>query len=576
MLKKINDLSIGQSIFLLLMVFVSTIVLLSGILTYRLIFVRTDDLIESTSKEINKQVVLNYESYLSNVIDTSNSLQKYIVDYTKQNNYNQLSELFTNSVAISNNIVNIALFNQQGNVLSASQQEGLISNYSNFEWFAQATSNPDIHHFSKPHIQDLTHLTNQQVFSVTKSVEIINDNQSSLGVLLIDINTDEFIQLSNQTNLGDQGHIVILDANNEYIYDSLNECVNQNCLSIGIIQDIILGGQLQTINNTSMYVNVNTITHTRWKMATFINVNEITQAKNQMFINMALIFISMIFILAIVSFFFAKRINDPMNTLKRYIKKIEKGDFDSHVYVSGQKEVVALADAFNTMSDRIKMLMSRVLIEQKEKRKTHFKALQNQINPHFLYNTLDSIVWLSENNRNADVEKAIIALSKFFRMSISSESNIVPLQDEIEHVSNYLLIQQIRYQNSFDFTINIDQDVLQHKVLKLSLQPLVENAIIHGIKPDESFNEIKISAYKDEHFLYIEVFNQGYGIDQSKIAEIMHMLHVEKESTSMGLKNVYQRLKLYYGPSADLLIESEMDEYTKVIMKIPVHQKELP
>lgn len=576
MLKKINDLSIGQSIFLLLMVFVSTIVLLSGILTYRLIFVRTDDLIESTSKEINKQVVLNYESYLSNVIDTSNSLQKYIVDYTKQNNYNQLSELFTNSVAISNNIVNIALFNHQGNVLSASQQEGLISNYSNFEWFAQATSNPDIHHFSKPHIQDLTHLTNQQVFSVTKSVEIINDNQSSLGVLLIDINTDEFIQLSNQTNLGDQGHIVILDANNEYIYDSLNECVNQNCLSIGIIQDIILGGQLQTINNTSMYVNVNTITHTRWKMATFINVNEITQAKNQMFINMALIFISMIFILAIVSFFFAKRINDPMNTLKRYIKKIEKGDFDSHVYVSGQKEVVALADAFNTMSDRIKMLMSRVLIEQKEKRKTHFKALQNQINPHFLYNTLDSIVWLSENNRNADVEKAIIALSKFFRMSISSESNIVPLQDEIEHVSNYLLIQQIRYQNSFDFTINIDQDVLQHKVLKLSLQPLVENAIIHGIKPDESFNEIKISAYKDEHFLYIEVFNQGYGIDQSKIAEIMHMLHVEKESTSMGLKNVYQRLKLYYGPSADLLIESEMDEYTKVIMKIPVHQKELP
>src|SRR5690554_1875952 len=417
MLKRINDLSIGQSIFLLLMVFVSTIVLLSGILTYRLIFVRTDDLIESTSKEINKQVVLNYESYLSNVIDTSNSLQKYIVDYTKQNNYDQLSELFTNSVAISNNVVNIALFNQQGNVLSASQQDGLTSNYSNFEWFAQATSNPDIHHFSKPHTQDLTNLTNQQVFSVTKSVEIINDDQSSLGVLLIDINTDEFIQLSNQTNLGDQGHIVILDANNEYIYDSLNECGNQNCLSIGIIQDIILGGQLHTINNTSMYVNVNTITHTRWKMATFINVNEITQAKNQMFINMALIFVSMIFILAIVSFFFAKRINDPMNTLKRYIKKIEKGDFDSHVYVSGQKEVVALADAFNTMSNRIKLLMSRVLVEQKEKRKTHFKALQNQINPHFLYNTLDSIVWLSENNRNKDVEKAIIALSKFFRRS---------------------------------------------------------------------------------------------------------------------------------------------------------------
>jgi two-component system sensor histidine kinase YesM len=263
-----------------------------------------------------------------------------------------------------------------------------------------------------------------------------------------------------------------------------------------------------------------------------------------------------------------------MNQLKKYIKKIEEGDFDSHVYVRGQKEVVVLADAFNTMSDRIKNLMDRVLIEQTEKRKTHFKALQNQINPHFLYNTLDSIVWLSENNRNKDVEKAIIALSKFFRMSISSESNIVPLKDEIEHVTNYLLIQQIRYQNSFEFTIDIQDQILEFSVLKLSLQPLVENAIIHGIKPDESFTKILITGYIRNGFVFVEVFNEGYGLNQQKIDEIMDMLHQEKESTSMGLKNVYQRLKLYYGAQADLIIESELDEYTKVIMKIPINQKE--
>lgn len=574
MIKKLNDLSIGQAIFLLATVLVGTILLVSSFLTYRLVFNRTDKLIESTSKEINKQVVLNYENSLNNVIDTSNSLQKYIVDYTKKGDYNLLSDLFFNSVAIQRNIMNIALFTDDGKLLAASTSDALRSSYTQFDWFKQASTNPDIHYFSKPHRQDVSLNGNHDVFSVSKSVEYIQDGQSKLGVLLIDINTDEFIQLANQTNLGENGHIIILDSTNDLIYASNDNCFDSSCISVQMVKDIVLGGQLQAMNDTSMYVNVNTITHTRWKMGTFINVNEISLAKNQIFINISIIFITTLLILAIISFLFARRINDPMNQLKQYIKKIEEGDFDSHVYVTGQKEVVALADAFNSMSDRIKDLMDRVLIEQREKRKTHFKALQNQINPHFLYNTLDSIVWLSENNRNKDVEKAIIALSKFFRMSISSESNIVPLKDEIEHVTNYLLIQQIRYQNSFEFTIDIQDRILESDVLKLSLQPLVENAIIHGIKPDEAFNKISIVGYIRNGFIYIEVFNEGYGINQQKIDEIMEMLHQEKESTSMGLKNVYQRLKLYYGPNADLIIESELDEYTKVSMKIPLNQKE--
>jgi two-component system sensor histidine kinase YesM len=214
--------------------------------------------------------------------------------------------------------------------------------------------------------------------------------------------------------------------------------------------------------------------------------------------------------------------------------------------------------------------MQKVLNEQNEKRKTHFLALQNQINPHFLYNTLDSIVALSENNRNKDVEHAIIALSKFFRMSISSDMNLVELKDEIEHVRNYLVIQQIRYRNAFKFDFDIDEDVLHHKVIKLSLQPLVENAILHGIQPEEAFTTILIKGYIKDNFTYVEVFNEGYGISQDKIDEIKAVIQSQKESSSMGLKNVYQRLKLYYGEEADLYFESELDEYTKVIMKMPM------
>jgi two-component system sensor histidine kinase YesM len=332
----------------------------------------------------------------------------------------------------------------------------------------------------------------------------------------------------------------------------------------------VLGGKLTTFKGLSMYVNVNTIKYTRWKIATFINVDTITKSKNDSFVRMILIFLGTLIAITFSSALYASRISRPMNKLKDHIKKIEEGDFDTMIEIEGQKEVVVLADAFNSMSQRIEELMQKVLNEQVEKRKTHFIALQNQINPHFLYNTLDSIVSLSEKHRNKDVEKAIVALSKFFRMSISSEKSTVALKDEIEHVRNYLLIQQIRYQHSFVFNFEIDEAVQDNFVIKLSLQPLVENAIIHGINPEEAYTKILIKAFQREAFTVVEVYNEGYGIDQNRINEIHQMIKSEKESTSMGLKNVYQRLKLYYGNSADLFIESELDEYTKVTMIIPI------
>ena len=136
-----------------------------------------------------------------------------------------------------------------------------------------------------------------------------------------------------------------------------------------------------------------------------------------------------------------------------------------------------------------------------------------------------------------------------------------------------MLIQQIRYQHSFKFEFDIDKEIEDNYVLKLSLQPLVENAIIHGIRPEESFTKILIKGYQKDGFTFIEVFNEGYGMTQQRIDEIVAMIRGEKESESMGLKNVYQRLRLYYGLDADLLIESELDEYTKVTMKIPIGQE---
>jgi two-component system sensor histidine kinase YesM len=575
MIKKLNELSLGQSIFFVTILIFAMFLTLSTVLSNQLIFSRTDTLIETTSKEINKQVIMNYENYLSNVIGISNSLQKYIVDTTKANDTAELSRLFQVTTNIESNILNVALISEDGRLIASSSDVEINPDILTIEWFKEAIMASDIHHFSGLHTENYFLFGKKEVFTVSKSVQYLESGLTTTGVLMIDIDTSNFKLLAQQTNLGNKGHIVITSQNDKIIYASDPLCLEGDCSSASIIENIVLGGRMVKWDGLNMYVNVNTIKDTRWKIATFINVNEIVNTKTDILFRLILIFILTLITTAMTSSYFTRRITIPMESLKKHIALIEQGDFESRIHVEGQKEVVHLAEAFNTMSNRIKELMEKVFNEQNEKRKTQFIALQNQINPHFLYNTLDSIVALSENNRNKDVENAIIALSKFFRMSISNSMNLVELKDEIEHVRNYLLIQQIRYQNTFVFDFEIDDDVLHHKVIKLSLQPLVENAILHGIQPEESFSTIMIKAYASNGFLYIEVFNEGYGISQERIQEIHAMFASSDQSTSsMGLKNVYQRLKLYYGNEADLILESEMDEYTKVIMKMPFGKEE--
>ncbi len=573
MISKFKDLSIGRAIFLVTTTIVGIIMLLSTTLTYQLIFARTDELIERTSKEINKQVVMNYENYLSNVIDTSNSLQEYILELTKNSEVANLENLFIATLNIERNIENIALLDLSGRPIVSSTKEEIADDIIGRSWFIEARNNVDIHHFSSSHIEDVVVNGTTEVFSVSRSIYYYDEGVQKEGVLLIDIDTRNLKALAAQTNLGNQGHIIITNQGNELIYSSLPACTSDVCESARIANDIVLGGKLVTLDNMAMFVNVNTIKYTRWNIATFINVNDITNSKTDSLYRIVLIFLGTLIAIAFSSAVFSMRISKPMNKLKEHIHLIQEGDFDTMVQVEGQREVVVLADAFNSMSNRIKELMQRVLKEQVEKRKTHFVALQNQINPHFLYNTLDSIVWLSENNRNKDVEKAIIALSKFFRMSISDQMSTVQLKDEVEHVRNYLLIQQIRYQHSFKFEFDIDKEIEHNYVIKLSLQPLVENAIIHGIRPEESFTKILIKGFQKDGFTIIEVYNEGYGMTQQRIDDIHAMIRGEKESESMGLKNVYQRLRLYYGVDADLFIESELDEFTKVTMKIPIGQE---
>ena len=548
----LKKLTIGQTTFMIIIIIVTlTLLLFSGI-AYQLVYSATDDLIETSSKEFTSQLILNYENYISGVVDISNQIQRRLANLNEPLEGKEVENIFASLIDVNRNLKGVAIFDETSLLARSDIQ---VPDHVT-SWVEVARSNDAIHHFR---------FYDNRLF-VMKSF-YRGPSISQTMTLLIELDKGLFDTIALTTNLGQFGHILLLDENLLPVYSVGSYDESQ---SLSLINQQILGMTLLEYQNQSMALNVSTIRGTRWMIATFVNMNAINQTKTKLLFTMIGILLFMMIIVAFVSANFSGRLNSPMRRIQLHIQKIQEGNFDEPIVMDGQIEMVRLADTFNTMSAQIKQLMQNVVVEQQEKRISTIKALQNQINPHFLYNTLDSIVNLSEKKQNEDVVEAIIALSKFFRMSISNNQNIVPLKDEIEHVRNYGLIQKIRYKRSFDLVIEMDPALMEVPVLKFCLQPLVENAIMHGLHPD-MFTLIKISASLHEQNISLVVYNEGYGLSRTKIDEIMNTLRQDLPTQSVGLKNVYQRMKLYYGSEAHLRIESVMDEYTKVILTFPLN-----
>ncbi len=575
MFKLLKNSSIKQSFIIPTVLIVGISLLIVSLTTFFSYQQTTTEIAQDSSKEINKQIILNFDNYIESVINTANYIQQKTIEQGLRDDNDSLFDIYKQASDVQPDIESIVLIDTSGNLIASSSYNAISNdNLITKSWFLDAISNDEIFHFSSPHEQDIFVNSTAEVITLTKMADYYVDGEKLKGVLIVDINFSNIINLASTTNLGEEGHLIILDDNNTLIYSNNDECVPTDCESLEVAKEIIFGGERVELDGISMYVNVNNLKDTRWRLATFVNMEIIDQTRNNNLVVMLVIFISTMAITISVSSYISSRISSPITKLKDHMQKIERGDFYQKIEIHGQKEVVVLTHSFNSMIEEIKSLMNKVVEEQKAKRKTEFLALQSQINPHFLYNTLDSIVYLSENKMNEKVIEMVIALSKFFRISISRGKNIILLNEEIEHAKNYLLIQKIRYNEKFDFKFEVADDVWEYKVVKLSLQPLIENAIYHGINTEYDEGKIIIRAFKDMNKLILEVEDDGYGIPLEKIEELYQNIKGEESKSGVGLRNVYQRLKLYYGDDADFIIESELDEKTVIRLEIPLERAE--
>ncbi|MEG2017255.1 MAG: sensor histidine kinase [Clostridium sp.] len=314
-----------------------------------------------------------------------------------------------------------------------------------------------------------------------------------------------------------------------------------------------------------------------WSLCSMVSSKELTKDIDNLIYSIFIIWIFMLIISIILCTMFSHSISSPIKKLTTVINSVENGNLDVFCDVNPKEkdEIAVLAHSFNSMIEEIKFLMNRIYEEENEKRSAELKVLQSQINPHFLYNTLDNLQWKAYDYDAVEIANMIEALSNFFRISLSNGQEFIPLTQEVKHIENYLFIQQKRYEDILKFNINFDESLGDITVLKLIIQPLVENAIYHGIKAKLSPGTVNISISTKNEFIYITVCDDGVGMDNKTLLELNKSLNIKNENFGYGLYNVNQRIKLVYGENSGVKIDSIVNKGTTVTIKIPLSTKEL-
>ena len=475
------------------------------------------------------------------------------------------------------NIKNIGLFTQDGEPVvlapAASLKENI--NLTEQEWFRNALSESENIHFSKLHIQNLFKERAGEyewVISLSRAVPITSGGQVQQGVLLIDLTYDGIKQLFRNISIGQEGYIYMMDSKGNVIYHP-----KQQLLASGVYKENIQmamgykdGVYTETFQGEQRQVIIKTVGYTGWIIEGVLFTESIGLNSTKSNIFFLFLFTFFTLGLIVINSIISTRVSQPIQNLEKAVKNVEAGQLNTCIQAEGFYEVHHLGESVNNMAHQIKKLMEDIVKEHESKRKSELDALQSQINPHFLYNTLDIIVWMIENERPQEASQVVTALARFFRISLSKGRHIISIGDEIEHVRNYLTIQQLRYKNKFSYTIEIDEAVKLFSTIKLIIQPLVENAIYHGMIYMDGEGMIRVHAYEQDNEIYIEVSDNGLGMTQDRIDQVLKgEIQASKRGSGIGVNNVNQRIKLYFGEEYGIQIESEPDEGTTIKVHLP-------
>ncbi|MFC5531454.1 sensor histidine kinase [Cohnella yongneupensis] len=409
--------------------------------------------------------------------------------------------------------------------------------------------------------------TNSNFVSMIRVVRDLNSIKP-IGILILNIRESAFKLSYNNILDKYKTDVTLLDENDESIVKSGEASVRdmEHYLSLSGMKEY--DSRIEKRNGAQYLYSHLHDSNNNWKLVSVMPIEELlSESRSVSWVGLLIILVNGI-LLFIGSIFISRILTNPIKKLLRSMRSIERGEFKQVDIKAGHNEIGRLRDGYNMMIHEIQKLIGRVIEEHNFKRKAELNLLQAQIRPHFLYNTLDSINSLAISGRTEAVSEIVEALGQYYRISLSKGKEVITIGEEIEGVRNYLKIQKIRYGDMFDVSFDIDERVLDRKILKLILQPLVENALYHGIRAQGEPGTIQISAKYAPDFILLTVEDDGAGMSEESLRKLLDD-ELNANAASFGVKGTLERLRIFYGVDQICTFESRVGSGTKVTIKIP-------
>ena len=513
-------------------------------------------------KEETSQEVKNASIYVASYLEKNKNLASLLAMSAESQNimddktdFKNLKDIIKVSEKSDEFIKKIFLVSENGNIIS-NEKVNLETNkdMKNISWYKKLINSNNMAFASKADFSKISSDSSKNIISISK--EIKDKNNKRLGFVVINLSYKFLEDFLSTINFGKDGYVFILSSEEELLFKS------KNMEDFGKKDyEKLLKKRMKPEKMDFVSSNV-FIPNTQWKLVGISFSNAISNLKRQL-IESSLILALIVFILTLlVSIFVSKKISKPIIYLIGEIKKTDKKLYKIKSLPQASSEIQILTKEYNNLIDRIFVLTEDIEKKEEQKRTYQVKALQSQINPHFLYNTLDTILWLVEFGENEKSIKVTKNLGMLLRNSLNIDEDFVKLDKEIEHAKNYLDIQKIRYDNKFTYEFIKKIETSSLYVPKLILQPIIENAIYHGIREKKSKSYIKIIVEKNPEYLIIKIIDNGLGPKEKKE-------NIPTKLGGIGMENVNNRIKLLCGEKYNLKMQREKDE-TVVTYKLKI------
>ena len=549
-----------------------------------------NEMAAESSQRVLAQVNRSLDNYLRNMMRVSDTAYYRVIksaDLDQEATAGELRDALELLHAKDGDVlVSLAVFDEKGALISATPLTELKNSVTPRRegWFTAAMERIENLHFSTPHVQNLFEDPDSRyrwVVSLSRHVELTRGGVIQSGVLLVDMNFSGIEQICKDVSFSNgQGYLYLIDGSGEIIYHPRQQLLyaglqEENNLQAAGYSD---GTYSEVFQAHRRQVTVKTVGYTGWKLVGVVPSETLRDNYSQLLLFALFVVSFSIFLLVFVNLRLSEWITAPMKKLDLAVRELEKGaetvDFD----VDGPYEVEHLSRSVQSMVSTMRHLMEDILQQEEEKRRSELDVLQSQINPHFLYNTLDSVVWMTENGRTQDAVVMLTSLARFFRISLSRGSNVITIGDELEHARHYLTIQKMRYKNKFSASITAAEGVESLYTIKLIVQPVLENAIYHGMAYADGDGEIAVRAFREGDDVIIQVTDNGPGMPEEVVERLLDpngpAALAGAKGSGIGFRNVHQRLRLTFGPAYGLTILSEPDDGTTVRIRLPALDEE--